>query len=144
MPEELLPLHSLLYNIPPIPSMLPHYTHSPSSTDAFQLCLSPFQLLPKLTGKPQHSQLRRIFKGQRLLHVYDVSPEESRQGESGGTKPLRNFTQFWTRWEGDMKACLGRLFLVNMGPSKWKKQDITSLEKKKTWPNSTKCHNQRY
>lgn len=102
----------------PIPSMLPHYTHSPSSTDAFQLCLSPFQLLPKLTGKPQHSRLRRIFKGQRLLHVYDVSPEESRQGESGGTKPLRNFTQFWTRWEGDMKACLGRLFLVNMGPSK--------------------------
>lgn len=86
---------------------------------------------PKLTGKPQHSRLWRIFKGQRLLHVCDVSPEESRQGERGGTKTLRNFTQFLIRWEGEMKACLGRLFLVNTGPSKWKKHDTTFLEKRK-------------
>lgn len=86
---------------------------------------------PKTTGKPRHSRLWRIFKGQRLLHVYVVSLEESRQGERGGTKTFRNFTQFLIRWEGERKDCLGRLFLVNMGPSKWKKQNTTFLEKRK-------------
>lgn len=38
-------------------------------------------------------------------------------------------------WGGrEMKDSLGRLFLVNMGPSKWKKQDTTFLEKRKYDP----------
>lgn len=116
MPEKLLTLHFLIYYIPKHPHS---YTiPSPSPSDALQLCLSPLQLLPKLTGKPQHSRLSRIFKGQRLLHVYDVSPKESRQGEGGGTKTLRNFTQFLIRWEGKIKDSLGRLFLIKMGPYK--------------------------
>lgn len=131
MPEKLLTLHSLVYKIPQsvlsssIPTLLVPLIHYSC------LCLSPLQLLPKLTGKPRHSRLWRIFKGQRLLHVYVVSLEESRQGERGGTKTFRNFTQFLIRWEGERKDCLGRLFLVNMGPSKWKKQNTTFLEKRK-------------
>ena len=35
-----------------------------------------------------------------------------------------------TRWVGEMKDYLGRLFLVNVCPSKWKKKNITFLEKK--------------
>lgn len=91
MPEKLLTLHSLIYNIPQSFHIFTLYP-SPDSTEALELHLSPLQLFPKLTGKPQHSRLSKTLKSQRLLHVYDVSPKESRQGERGGTEALRTFT----------------------------------------------------
>lgn len=80
MPEKLLtPFSSTTFPkvSPTLLVLLMHYS-----------CLSPLQMLPKLTRKTQHSRLSRIFKGQRVLHVYNVNPEKSRQGERGGTKPL--------------------------------------------------------
>lgn len=85
MPEKLLTLHSRIYTIPKA-ATFPHYAHCSGSTYALQLRLRPPRLLPKLTGKPQ------LFKGQRLQHVYDASPEESRQGERGGQNPQKSPT----------------------------------------------------